>query len=129
MWILTSASIFVGTLYFVMGFTMFIAPHKFYKFMGYLWAMTPALESQTKFAGLWHFGYSIPLLVAGILGKQEVIRHLMVFGGYPLSLMVLYQQWNMIVKLKGMPPEKFKKLCLFPIGIMIIYTLALYYGS
>lgn len=119
-------AVFVGSAYFLMGIAMFLAPRRFYKIMGYSWEMNPALESQTSFAGLWHFGYSVPLIAAGALGKIDTIQHLMVFGGYPLSLCILYQQWNMVTRLKGMPPENLKKLRLIPITVMALYTLALF---
>ncbi len=129
MWALTVGAIIPGTAYFVMGLAMFFNPAKFYKFMGYRWEMTPGLQSQTEFAGLWHFAYAIPLLAAAATGKLDVIRHLIIFGGYPVAIAIFYQQWKMVTKHKGMPPGKLKKLHLAPLTMMSIYTLALYFGT
>ncbi|MGB0972065.1 MAG: hypothetical protein ACPGVG_14055 [Mycobacterium sp.] len=129
MWALRIAAIFVGSGYLILGLTMFLAPHKSHKFFGYLWELTPALKSQTEFAGLWHFGYAIPLLIAGILEKPDMIRHLIVFGGYPLALCIFYQQWKMAAKYGGVPRKRGMILHIAPLSMMTIYTFALCIGG
>lgn len=129
MWALRVAAIFVGSAYLILGLTMFLAPRKSHKFFGYVWELTPALRSQTEFAGLWHFGYAIPLLMAGILDKPDVIRHLIVFGGYPLALCILYQQRKMAAKYGGVSRRRGFALHLVPVSVMTIYTVALFVGG
>ncbi len=123
------AAIIVGSGYLILGLTMFLAPRKSHKFFGYVWELTPALKSQTEFAGLWHFGYAIPLLIAGILDKPDVIRHLIVFGGYPLALCILYQQWKMAATYGGVSRKRGMMLHIAPLSMMTIYTLALCFGG
>lgn len=129
MWALRAAAFIAGVGYLILGLTMFLDPKKSYKFFGYVWEMTPAVRSQTEFAGLWHFGYAIPMLMAGILDKTDIIRHLIIFGGYPLAICILYQQWKMATKYGGVPRERGKVLHLAPLTMMTVYTIALCFGG
>lgn len=129
MWMLRVAAIIAGSGYLILGLTMFLVPEKSHKLFGYVWDLTPALRSQTEFAGLWHFGYAIPLLMAVILDKPDMIRHLIIFGGYPLALCILYQQRKMALNYGGVSRKRGLALHLAPVSMMTIYALGLGFGG